>query len=862
MIDATFVDAGSVHATVSIDGTPATVSIDDAGGTLWSRDDLWSCADILRTNPQAVSGKYNIFVPGASETRVYCDMVNDGGGWVLVQRTLGPLVVSSDQAINATLLMEMGNATNAKLSRATIVQLCSQQYKIETEDRNLYCTFDDVHTYCDQCSSSGKQCSATFNNTDNALADPILRGTGFAFSDDFPYNSRTAAWTNVWCRSHQATDSSANQCGEGAAEVVQHISADIVLTSVGTSTTVTVDVQPDSSSEQHAGIAFTNFRILPGWLDHFEGRTESNTWLARRTTKLYVNDTMWPTPSWFTRSVEKPPETFSFTSAECSTACGLQHNKYELFGQQLEVDCTHSEIRQDQREGISASQCYLQTMPDLLRVSLCSDFGTVLGGYSVVGAGGGVYRHYNLSPYPHDELTVSFDFIKIDLWDSRNASAYIDGKVMWSRGFSSSEGQPVCGTAGAGAGKEVKVSVGPFVLSHSSSTLEIRVETEALGGGRQAFFAIDNVRVVPQLRWSTACKRTGYKGTTGNHQCTPCPDNSRTRERGALQLTSCICDVEYAGTIEVATDRCSPLPKSKAVSGGANAPTVRVAWQPTSDRPPNYNERLVIFGNVTSSSTGNLLWTAFNSNSGVQLDLGEIAATPIDASMYIETNQVFPLVVRADTLSPADGVGSLTFRLTAAAGDLISYAEVAVTLNSPPADGWLESIPANGTAIDTIYRLSAVGWMDTDLPMTYRLFTADKAGNHVVLAKASNSSYVSTILSSGALEDGYSVTYGARVTDAFGGSAVAMDTTVVMPYVLPVDHDAAMFEAERMLDVAAGSDSFAVQSLVSALSSSIGTERSNETVEMRTLLVTRLEASIASMSTGAEKWAADAVSGK
>jgi hypothetical protein len=269
----------------------------------------------------------------------------------------------------------------------------------------------------------------------------------------------------------------------------------------------------------------------------------------------------------------------------------------------------------------------------------------------------------------------------------------------------------------------------------------------------------------------------------------------------------------------------------------------------------------VIFGNVTSSSTGNLLWTAFDYTSGVKVELDEIAATPSDASMYVGTDQIVPLVIRANALSAIDGSGILRFRLTASAGELVSYAEVVVTLNRPPTDGWLESIPANGTAVDTIYDLSAVGWIDTDLPMTYRLFTTDKAGHHVVLAKASNSNSVSTVLSAGTVEDGYNVTYGATVSDAFGGSAVAMDTTVVMPYVLPVDHAAARSEASSMLSAAAGSDSFAVQRLVSALSVSMGTERSDEAVEMRTLLVASLATSITSMSIGSEEWTADAVSG-
>jgi hypothetical protein len=591
-------------------------------------------------------------------------------------------------------------------------------------------------------------------------------------------------------------------------------------------------------------------------------------WSTKHTTKLYVSDAAWPAPSWFTRVADNVDRLIvdvvvAADEAACQVKCSQQHTLHVAFPD-LEVDCTQISFQQEQREGITGTQCYLQVQTVALRPSLCADFGQVLGGYSVLGGGTAVHKTFDLSVYPHDEVTVSLDFVKIDSWNGQNATLYIDGQPAWSRGFGPSDGDDICGNPSgtAGSSGEVKVAVGPIVLSHSTAALEMRIEMDAHESTDSgwASFAIDNVRVLPQLRWSAACDRATYKGSTGNDACTPCPSNSRAVDRGSLDVTSCLCDADYTGIIEVATDRCSPLPRTMAVSGGANAPTVSVAWQPLGDRPPNFNERLVIIGNVSSSSSGELVWTAARLGGG-PLELDGAASTPTSSALQIGTDQAVPLVIPANTLSQAaDGSGNFAFRLTASAGELTSYAEVVVAMNSPPSQGWLQALPANGTAVTTTFSLSAVGWTDADLPLTYRLFTLDGTGNRVVLAEASGNNQMSTVLSAGAAAEGHKIGFGATITDAFGGSTTATNETVVMPYVPPTDPVAAMDQAQDLL-TGASSDTFAVQRLASALSSSMGTERSEAAVEMRTLLVASLATSISSMSNGSAAWTPDVVSG-
>lgn len=51
---------------------------------------------------------------------------------------------------------------------------------------------------------------------------------------------------------------------------------------------------------------------------------------------------------------------------------------------------------------------------DGLATTGCAALGNILGGMGILGQGAYVEKVYDLSNYPHAELTISMDYIKIE----------------------------------------------------------------------------------------------------------------------------------------------------------------------------------------------------------------------------------------------------------------------------------------------------------------------------------------------------------------------------------------------------------------------------------------------------------------
>eukprot|EP00981_Chlorochromonas_danica_P004712 scaffold946_cov171-Ochromonas_danica.AAC.12 len=124
---------------------------------------------------------------------------------------------------------------------------------------------------------------------------------------------------------------------------------------------------------------------------------------------------------------------------------------------------------------------------------------------------------------------------------------------------------------------------------------------------------------------------------------------------------------------------------------------------------------------------------------------------------------------------------SYTFSLNAAYKSsltIFSMANITVNINSPPSLGSLSISPSTGSALSTIYVLTAGGWQDdsSDLPLTYVfLYWILPNSSISTLQGRSQISYLSTMLGQGLQSSSYSVTCAARIYDIYDAMA---NTTV------------------------------------------------------------------------------------
>jgi len=136
-----------------------------------------------------------------------------------------------------------------------------------------------------------------------------------------------------------------------------------------------------------------------------------------------------------------------------------------------------------------------------------------------------------------------------------------------------------------------------------------------------------------------------------------------------------------------------------------DAPVVSVTGPMTKK---NIDTRISLSGQATSGVPGTLAfrWTA----SGGSVDLDDPAVVPAGRNGA-------SLVIEPGSLSRGT---DYRFRLTATdANGHSGYSEVLVRTNEAPTSGSFLITPSEGTALTTMFSLSASGWSDPDLPLRY-----------------------------------------------------------------------------------------------------------------------------------------------
>ncbi len=125
--------------------------------------------------------------------------------------------------------------------------------------------------------------------------------------------------------------------------------------------------------------------------------------------------------------------------------------------------------------------------------SVCGRVGGMMGGYGNFGSG--AYTYTTLTNLKPGDYTICFDWIKGDSWDSPdNGTLYINGQLVWSKHYSSSDGDDECGGSGHSWNHEKRYTVClNYTLSSTSLTLNFSSTLDQ--SATDEWWGIDNIKV-------------------------------------------------------------------------------------------------------------------------------------------------------------------------------------------------------------------------------------------------------------------------------------------------------------------------------------------------------------------------------
>ena len=127
-------------------------------------------------------------------------------------------------------------------------------------------------------------------------------------------------------------------------------------------------------------------------------------------------------------------------------------------------------------------------------ISSCGTFGSILGGYNILGSGATLSRTFSNLP-THTTLKISYDFIRIDSWDwGETAYMYLDGFSLWSNAGFLDSGSNVCGRSDRPSWLDESWSVEESTF-HSSDNATVLFSSSLNQGADDESWGLDNVAV-------------------------------------------------------------------------------------------------------------------------------------------------------------------------------------------------------------------------------------------------------------------------------------------------------------------------------------------------------------------------------
>eukprot|EP00899_Mesostigma_viride_P002031 jgi/Mesvir1/11829/Mv26028-RA.2 len=178
---------------------------------------------------------------------------------------------------------------------------------------------------------------------------------------------------------------------------------------------------------------------------------------------------------------------------------------------------------------------------------------------------------------------------------------------------------------------------------------------------------------------------------------------------------------------------------------------------------------------ATGTSATNAVTYRWSATRG-QLPPGGLSAV-VDTSYGALTTSAATLVIRPGTLLAGQTYG---FQCDAQEGGMTGFAQVKITVNSPPLGGLL-SITLPGSASSAVegvtsVELAATGWVDEDLPLSYT-FSYLLDGQESLLSTPRAAHALTAVLPAGIL------TFRVTITDALGAATTYthLDPLLVVP---------------------------------------------------------------------------------
>jgi hypothetical protein len=194
----------------------------------------------------------------------------------------------------------------------------------------------------------------------------------------------------------------------------------------------------------------------------------------------------------------------------------------------------------------------------------------------------------------------------------------------------------------------------------------------------------------------------------------------------------------------------------------------------------NVNDAITVTGLIYSTLPLTTTWSVIDSN----LTLSSISSNnKISRSFTSVGYNAFDLGIVANSL--VAGL-SYTFQLSAqyVGFSVAAYAQITITINSPPSGGSISVTPSSGYAATTAFFMVTADWVDdaSDYPFSYVFsYYTTTSANTVVVKSLDSKSYTTAVLGQGLLANNYYVTCVAEVLNAFNGSSSLTTTVIVNP---------------------------------------------------------------------------------